>query len=73
MTIFAIDNLNADTAEVILAVAFVLGLLAAVVYVLGNRRPAHPDDHGHPVAVAPWAPVLLSLAVAAIALAWWVL
>lgn len=56
----ALDNANADTAEIFMAVAFFLALIAAIAYAV--RRPD----------ATVWAPVLLSLAVAGIALAWWV-
>lgn len=56
----ALDNANPDTAEICFAVAFFLALVAAIAYAM--RR----DD------ATVWAPVLLALAVAGIALGWWV-
>ena len=57
---FALDNANPDTAEIVFAVSFFLALIAAVAYAM--RRPD----------ATVWAPVLLALSVAGIALAWWV-
>jgi hypothetical protein len=56
----AFDNLNADTAEIIFAVAFFLAVIAAVAYAV--RRPD----------ATVWAPVLLALSVAGLALGFWV-
>jgi hypothetical protein len=56
----ALDNANPDLAEICFAVAFFLALIAAVAYAV--RRPD----------ATVWAPVLLALAVASIALGWWV-
>jgi hypothetical protein len=57
----AVDNLNGDTAEIIFAVAFFIALLAAVCYAVRRAE------------VVVWAPVLLALSVAGVALAFWVL
>jgi hypothetical protein len=68
---FALDNANADAAEIILAVATFLGLIAAILYALGTR-PVTTGADVQRVNVAVWAPVVLSLALGATALAWWV-
>lgn len=52
---------NTGFADVMFLVALILGVLAALLY--GSRR----------VDAVPFAPVLLSLAVASVALAWLVL
>ena len=57
---FALDNANPDTAEILFAVSFFLALLGAIAYAM-RRADA-----------TVWAPVLLALSVAGIALAWWV-
>ena len=67
----AIDNANPDTAEIFFAVALFLAAIAAILYAVGTRAVRTTDD-ARTVNVAVWAPVLLSLAVASIGLAWWV-
>ena len=52
---------NTGTADVFFLVALILALVAALLY--GSRRTD----------AVPWAPVLLSLAVASASLAWLVL
>ena len=52
---------NTGFADVMFLVGLILALLAALLY--GSQRPA----------TSPFAPVLLSLAVASISLAWLVL
>lgn len=57
---FAIDNGNPGTAELILAIALILAIVGAVFYLLS-------------LPFVRLAPVAVALAVGAIALAWWVL
>lgn len=56
-----ISSGNADTADVFFLVALILALVAALLY--GSRRTE----------AVPWAPVMLSLAVASLSLSWLVL
>jgi hypothetical protein len=70
----AFDNGNPDTAEWLVAIAFFLALVAAILYALGSRRTHHTTTtvEGHHTDVLWLAPVMLSLAVASLNLAWWV-
>jgi len=56
-----ISSGNTETADVFFLVALILALVAALLY--GSRRAD----------AAPWAPVMLCLAVASVSLAWLVL
>lgn len=61
----ALDNGNPGTAELFFAIATILAVVAALLYAVGSK----PRPTG--VSVIVWAPVVLSLALASLALAWW--